>query len=59
MVPATSPIAISPQLPMPFSASVVATAINMPTAAIMLPCLAVVGCVPRRIPMMNSENETM
>ena len=44
---------ISGQLPMPSSARVVATAIAMPMAAIMLPRLAVVGCVPWRTPTMK------
>jgi hypothetical protein len=53
------PMAIRPQFPIPLSASVVATAIAMPVAAMRFPCFAVVGWVPRRIPRMNSENETM
>ena len=53
------PRAISPQLPIPSSSSVVTTATSIPTAAIWLPCLAVVGWVPRRMPMMNIEKETM
>ena len=44
-----------PQLPIPSSSSVVTTAIAMPTAAIRLPRLALVGCVPPRMPRMNSE----
>ena len=48
-----------PQLPIPSSSSVVTTAISMPTAAIMLPRLAVVGWVPCLIPMMNIEKATM
>ena len=50
---------ITPQLPMPSSSSVVATAIAIPPAAIRLPVFAVVGCVPCISPRMKSENETM
>ena len=58
-VPIASPVTMRPQLPMPSSSSVVTTAIAMPTAAIRLPCLAVVGWVPRLTPMMKSEKATM
>ena len=50
---------IRPQLPIPSSSSVVTTATAMPTAATRLPCLAVVGWVPRLTPMMKSEKATM
>ncbi len=50
---------IRPQLPIPSSSSVVTTATAMPAAATMLPCLAVVGWVPRLSPMMKSEKATM
>ncbi len=58
-VPIPMPRAIRPQLPIPSSNSVVMTAITMPTAATMLPCLAVVGWVPRFTPRMKSEKATM
>ena len=57
--PIAMPSAIRPQLPIPLRSSVVTTATNMPPAAIMLPCFAVVGWVPRLIPMMNIEKATM
>jgi hypothetical protein len=58
-VPIAMPPTIRPQLPMPSSSSVVVTATAMPAAAIRLPCLAVVGCVPRRTPKMKNEKATM
>ena len=57
--PTIRPPKMIPQLPIPSSRSVATIAITMPTAAIMLPCLAVVGWVPRRMPKMNSEKLTM
>ena len=57
--PTPRPAAIRPQLPIPSRSSVVTTATAMPTAATMLPCLAVVGWVPRLSPMMKSEKATM
>ncbi len=58
-VPMTTPRTISSQSPISSWSSVAATATAMPTAAILLPWRAVDGCVRRRRPMMNSENETM
>ena len=50
---------IRPQLPIPSRLSVTTTATAMPTAAIMLPRLAVVGWVPWRTPTMKSTKATM
>jgi hypothetical protein len=58
-VPIPRPSAIRPQLPIPSSSRVATTATAIPTAATRLPCLAVVGWVPRLIPMMKSEKATM
>ncbi len=57
--PTIRPPKMIPQLPIPSSRSVATTAIAMPTAAIRLPRLAVVGWVPALMPMMNSEKLTM
>ncbi len=57
--PPARPMMIRPQLPIPSSSSVVTTATAMPAAAIRLPCLALVGWVPRLRPMMKSEKATM
>ena len=51
--PIPRPTMIRPQLPIPSSSRVVMTATTMPAAAIRLPCLAVLGWVPRFSPMMK------
>ena len=62
-VPIARPIAMSSEVArrraVAGCSSVATTAIAMPTAAILLPCTAVVGLVSRARPMMNSENATM
>ncbi len=58
---APAPIAVTmiPQLPITSVHSVAITAIAMPTAAIMLPRLAVLGWVPWRMPRMKRTNAAM
>ena len=58
-VPIRIPIRISTPFPITSVDRVIAIAISIPAAAIRLPRRAVLGCVPCRIPKMNSEKATM